>query len=227
MQKYSLHLSILALSFLGAAFLPVNEIFKGLISLPGGAALVYALYQIVRDDQQYEKKLLLQNRQQDFILSTSSHAAEVAYDKHVLFCEEYIERIQLGRQELFRDGAPPKTMDIGGDLVRIRQKHSAWLTNDIEDKLKPLEQILIEMGANEHYLQMTASEKMSDRKLKVIDKIFRSLGLVLGHENPKNDQEAELHIDKAIDKIRDILGINAITKLRTQAIEVSRKRLEG
>jgi len=219
--------SVLTLSFLAATYLPVDAIFKGLLSLPGGAALIYALYQQWREDQQHQRDLILQNKQQDFILSTSSHFAAVAYDKHVLFCEEYIKRIQEGRQELFRDGASKNALNIGGDLVRIRQKHSVWLTSEIENQLKPFEQALIEIGANEHYLEMTQSEGMDERKRDVIEKIYRSFGLVLGHETPSNDQEAELHIDKAIDRIRDIVGIKEITRLRISTTKLSLERLGG
>lgn len=212
---------------MGATFLPVGEIFKGIISFPGAAALVYAMYELLKDEQQYMRNLLLQSNQQDFILSTSSHLAKVAYDKHVLFCEDYIKRIQEGRQELFRDGASPKAMNIGRDLVRIRHTHSAWLTDDIENKLKPFEQALIEIGANEHYLEMTANEGMDVKKRELIDKIYKSFGLVLGHEKPENEEESELHIDRIIDKIRDILGIKAITKLRIKATQVALQRLNN
>ncbi|MFA7310021.1 MAG: hypothetical protein WC050_03905 [Candidatus Paceibacterota bacterium] len=224
-KKYLLLFTVWAASFLAAAFLPVDTIFKGLLSLPGGAALVYALYQLWREDQQHRRNLFLQDRQQDFILSTSSHFAAVAYDKHVLFCEEYIKRIQEGRQELFRDGASKNAMNIGGDLVRIRQKHAAWLTSEIENQLKPFEQVLIEIGSKEHYLEMTQGKGMDERKRQVIEKIYRSFGLVLGHETPSNEQEAELHIDKVIDRIRDIIGIKEITRLRISTTKLSLERL--
>ena len=118
-------------------------------------------------------------------------------------------------------------MDIAGDLVRIRQKHSAWLTDNIENKLKPFERTLVEIGSNQHYLQMSVGEGMNQKKREIIDKIYKSFGLVLGHEKPENDQEAELHIDNVIDKIRDILGIKAITKLRISSIEVALERLNN
>jgi hypothetical protein len=217
-------LIVLFVSFLGAIYLPTTEILKGLISLPGVGALFYTLLQLFRDDWQHA---LLQNKQQDFILSTSSHVADVAYDKHVLFCEAYIQRIQKGRQELFREGASPLAMSIGRDLVVIRQEHSAWLTDEIESQLKPFENALIEIGAQEHYLEMTAGQGMDEKKKEIIDKIYKSFGLVMGHEKPNNDIEADLHIDKVIDKIRDILGIKAMTKLRIQATKVALKRLNG
>jgi hypothetical protein len=217
---------VFALSFFGATFLPIDGIFKGILSLPGVGALVYVLYQLVRDEQQHERSILLQNKQQDFILSTSSYFAQVAYDKHVLFSEEYINRVQEGRQELFRDGASPKTLNIGSDLVAIRKKHSAWLTEEIENQLKPFEKVLIEIGAKEGYLQRTIGEGMNEQRRIAIDKIYKSFGLVLGHQKPQNDQEAELNIDKVIDKIRDILGIKEITKLRISATKLSLERLK-
>jgi len=225
--KYILPTVVLVVSFLGAWLLPVNETFKGVIAFPGAGALFFVLYQSFRDKWQHEKKVDLQNKQQNFILSTSSHIADVVYDKHVLFCEDYVKRVQDGRLELFRDGASPYTMNIGADLVRIRQKHSAWLTEDIESKLRPFEQTLIKIGADENYLRRTAEQGMDDRKREIIDKIYRSFGLVLGHEKPLNDEEADIHIDKIINKIRDILGIKIMTELRSEAIDVALRRLRN
>lgn len=215
---YLISLIVLVISLL-ISYYSQNEVFENITKIPGIMALVLVLYKSWKDEQ-------LQNKQQDFILGTASHMAEVAYNKHVKFSEEYVNRIQRGFQELLRDGASPKVMNIGGDLVRIRQKHSAWLTSELENKLKPFEQVLIEIGTNEHYLLITAREGMNDNKRKVIDKIYKSLGLVLGNEKPSNDDEAELRIDRAIDKIRDILGIKALTKLRFKATDLALKRLD-
>lgn len=217
---------ILVASFFGAYFLPINELLRGLVTLPGIGSMCYVLFQIFRDDWQYYKDIDIQNRQQNFLLSTSSHIAEVVYDKHVIFCEEYVERVQRGRQELFRDGASPNAMSIGTDLVRIRHRHSAWLTDEIENHLKPFEKTLIKIGSDENFLRMTASQGMDDRKKKIIDELFRSFGLVLGHEKALNDDEADIHIDKIIDKIRGVLGIKIMTELRSEAIQVAINRLK-
>lgn len=223
--KYFAYTFVLVISFLGAGLLPVGEFTSGIIAIPGVLALIVVLYQITRDEWKHEKDIILQNKLQDFILSTSSHIADVSYDKHVLFCEEYIERVQQGRKELLRDGGSPETMKIGGDLVRIRQKHSAWLTDDIENKLKPFEHALIKIGANEEYLRMTAGDGMNDKKREIIDGLYKSLGLMLGHEKPSNNEESDIRIDKIIDRIRDILGIKIMTELRSRATDVALKRL--
>ncbi|GAG47215.1 unnamed protein product, partial [marine sediment metagenome] len=137
---------VLIVSFVIALFLPTNEIFKGIIALPGVGALFLFLNQLWRDKKAHDRAIELQNKQQDFMLGTASHMAEVAYDKHILFCEEYTERLQKMLQELYREGASRDALRIGRELVNIRQKHSAWLTKEIENKLKPIEGALIEMG---------------------------------------------------------------------------------
>lgn len=224
--KYGLFVAVLIVSFIVSWLLPTNEIFKGILAVPGVAALFLVLYQSLRDNWLHERTIEVQNKQQDFILSTSSHIAEVSYNKHVLFCEDYIDRVQKGRKEILKDGSTPETMNIGADLVRIRQKHSAWLTDDIENRLKPFENALIKIGAGENYLRRSSSEGIDDKKREKIDDLYRSLGLVLGHERPLNDEEANVRIDAIIDTIRDILGIKAMTQLRLKAMEVALKRLE-
>ena len=213
-------------SFAAAWNFPTSDLYKSLLATPGVAALFTILFQSLRDNWLHERQIELQNKQQDFILSTSSHIADIAYDKHVLFCEEYINRVQSGRKEIFEKGSSPEMLNIGGDLVRIRQKHSAWLTDAIENKLKPFENVLIKMGASENYLMRTASREVDDKKREIITDLYRSLGLVLGHEKALNDEEAEVRIDNIIDAIRDILGIKVMTQLRSRATDVALKRLE-
>jgi len=150
--------------------------------------------------------------------------AEVAYNKHVTFCEEYIERVEKGRQELFRDGLSRNSINIGHELVNIRQKHSPWLTKEIEDSLKPFEQALIKIGAQEGLLE---SVPVSQQRSEIVKEVYKSFGLVLGHEKPLNEDEANLHIDKVIEKIRDILGINILTKLRLNATDLAFRRLNN
>lgn len=224
--KYALAIIVLFVSFLSAKYLPLSEVLRGLIALPGVAALFQILYQLLRDDWQHSRNIDLQNRQQDFILATSSHAAKIAYEKHVLFCEEYIERIQNGRKEMLREGASPGIMNIGGDLVRIRQKHATWLTKEIEEKLIPFEKVLIKIGAQEDYLRNTAGQGVDEKKGKVIDEIYRSFGLVLGHEKSLNEEEENIHIDKIIDTIRDIVGVKSMVQLRTKSTDIALHRLE-
>lgn len=207
---------ILISSFLFAYFLPVDEIFKGIAAIPGIGALCFSLYKSWKDEQ-------LQNKQQDFILGTASHMAEVAYNKHVFFCEEYVDRLQKGLQEIYRDGASKNSMIIGRELVNIRQKHSAWLTKKIESELRPIETALIEMGAKENLLDY---QGVGEERSKTVERVYRLLGLVLGHEKSENDEESKMAIDEVIEIIREILGINTLTELRLEATKLALSRLK-
>src|SRR5207237_890627 len=120
---------------------------QALASFPGAAALFAVVYQLWRDELTHQRAMELQKNEQDFIFGTASHMANVAYDRHVVFCEEYMARVQTGFEQLNREGATEAALQIGGDLVRLRQKHAAWLTTDIDEKLHPFEMALIKMGA--------------------------------------------------------------------------------
>lgn len=214
---YIVSVIVLIVSFSAVYFLRIDEVFKGIVAIPGIGALCLSLYKTWKDEQ-------LQNKQQDFILGTASHMAEVAYNKHVIFCEEYIERVEKGRQELFSEGPSRNSINIGRELVNIRQKHSPWLTKEIEDSLKPFEQALIEIGAQKGLLE---SLPVGEQRSKVVEKVYKSFGLVLGHEISLNEEEANIHIDKVIEKIRDVLGINILTKLRLSATNLAFERLNS
>jgi len=224
-RNYIILSAVLVFSFLGASVLPVSKIFKGFVAVPGAAALLGFLGQLWRDCTAHERALELQNRQQDFALGTASHMAEVAYDKHVAFCEEYMARVQSGFQELFREGATKNASNIGGDLVRIRLKHAAWLTSKLEDELKPFEMGLITMGAKKYQLEVSQLP-VGEQRTKLVEEIYKIFGLILGRGKPENEEESLLHMQKPIDNIREILGIDTLTALRQGASDLAIKRLK-
>jgi len=219
---YIAYTAIFIVSILLAIFLPIGEIFKDIMAIPVAAALLAILYQLYKDQRVHEHNIEIQNKQQDFALSVASHMADVTYDKHVMFCEEYTNRVQEGFQELLRDGVSKNSIKIGGDLIRIRQKHSPWLTKEIEIALNPFEQTLIKIGAKNDLINVLP---IGEQRTKIIDDVYRSFGLILGHEKPLNEEETGLAINEVIEKIRDILGINILTELRLKTAELALKRV--
>ncbi len=109
-------------------------------------------------------------------------------------------------------------------MVNIRQKHSAWLTKKIEGELRPIETALIEMGAKENLLDYQGFGKERDDTVK---RVYRLLGLVLGHTKSENDEESKMAIEEVVEIIREILGINTLTELRREATKVALSRLRG
>lgn len=149
--------------------------------------------------------------------------AEVVYDKHALFCEAYVNRLQIGLQEIYRDGASRNSINIGRELVNIRQKHSTWLTKKIEGELRIIETALIEMGAKENLLD---HQPVGEERTKTVERVYKLLGLILGHEKSANDEESKMAIEEVIEIIREILGINALTDLRLEATKLAVRRLK-
>ena len=221
--SYVAYILVFVASITATMILPVSETIKNIAAIPGIGSLFLALDKVWKDYLTHQRAVELQTKQQDFVLGTASHMAEVAYDKHVLFCEAYIERVQQGFQELLRDGPSANAMTIGRELVNIRQKHAAWLTKEIEAKLKPFEQTLIKIGAKDG---LTYHLPVGEQRNKVIEEVYKSFGLVLGHEKPTNEEEEGLAIDEIIEKIRVILGINILTELRLRAAELALQRIK-
>lgn len=55
---------------------------QSILATPGAAALVLALWQLLRDEASFAKERLLKQEERIHALGVSSHMAEVAFDKH-------------------------------------------------------------------------------------------------------------------------------------------------
>ncbi len=111
---------VFIVSFATAWTLPTTDLLRGLLGLPGVAALFAALYQIIRDEAAHARMLDLQERQHLFNLGVTSHMANVAFDRHVGFTEQYISRMQQGLTQLFQTGPPGDSLKLCIDLADIR-----------------------------------------------------------------------------------------------------------
>ncbi len=64
--------------------------------------------------------------------------ATVAFDKHMGFCEEYVDEMYKALHSLIQDGGTGEPLDTGR-FSRIRQKWARWLTEEIENELDKFE----------------------------------------------------------------------------------------
>jgi hypothetical protein len=221
--KFYVASSVVFIASVAAAWLlPVPELFKGLASVPGVGAMLNVVIQLWREERAHERALDLLRRQQDFALATASHMANVAYDKHVRFCEAHIERTNRGLAELMRSGPSKEALTFAGDLLGIRIDHAAWLTAEIESKLLPFEAALRKMGAAEHLLD---SLSVGERRTRVVDEIYKAFGVIVGVQQPHTDDEAAIAAAQIVDHLRDILGIKELTQLRLNATRLALGRV--
>jgi len=221
---YLVCIAVLTVSFIAAWLLPVSKVINDIAVLPGVAALMGMLYQAWRDSTVHERVLELQNKQQDFVLGTASHMAEVAYDKHVAFCEEYVARVLVGFDEMIKDGPTAETFNIGAELRSIRGKHSVWLTKEIEAKLIPVENALVEIGANESILERMTT---GDERSEIVAKIYKIFGQLHGLNGTTVEEGSIPTKDMIVEDLRKILGINTLTTLRQGTAELALKRISS
>jgi hypothetical protein len=130
--------SIVGVSLGITFFAPISEGYKGIAALPSVGGLVAALFQLIRDHSAHQRKLELQNEQQLFNLGATSHMANTVFDRHVEFCEKYLAEVHQLVVTLTREGPTQKALDHAGNLYSLRIEYTAWITPEIDQKLKSL-----------------------------------------------------------------------------------------
>jgi hypothetical protein len=115
----------------------VSLVGSGIVG-PAAAGLTKFLSDrsIERNKAQQSKTLL--ETQNAFSVGATSHMATIAFDKHIGFCEEYVEEMYKALNTLTQDGRTEEPLDTRR-FSRIRQKWALWLTHEIENKLDQFE----------------------------------------------------------------------------------------
>src|SRR5262245_39241539 len=122
MNRYVLIYAVGIGSFIAASLLPIEAFLRAMIAIPGVLSLGGAVFMILRDHNEYLRRLDLQERRQDFDLAVASHMANCVFDKHVTFCEEYVQKINDGIRTLVSKGPDRVALNIAGELAAIRVK---------------------------------------------------------------------------------------------------------
>ena len=201
---------VFVLSVVITLLLPVNEVARGIASFPAIGALIGALYQRFRDEALYEKERSLLRQQQIFNLGTTSHMANVAFDKHVEFCEEYMKEVHETVTTLFKEGPTKNALEHVSRFWELKRKYAAWISKDIAVKLEPFENAVHDIGSLSH-LKDALGDTDPDGRRKAIQKMYSVFRDVMHMENiPVSENAAE----DVKEKIRSILNIDALTEIR-------------
>jgi len=212
LKYYSLLGLVLLVSILAALIIPTTDFLKGIITLPAVGALAAALFQILRDQASHEKQLQLQKKEQFFNLSVTSHMANVTFDKHAVFCEKYLNKINNVIKELFKQGPSKEALNLTKDLYKIREESVAWLTSDILETLITFERGVDRIGLKAMELEdLPVGEKRS-AVVKEMHDVFSDVAGLERLGGDKNDYKVAA--SQIILYLRDILGIEELTTLR-------------
>lgn len=199
-----------------------------LLAIPFVGSLLSVLVQVLRDQAAYERSLLVKEAENRFVLGIGSHMGNTAFDKHVEFSETYIREVQAALVTLLREGPSEGALKHGWALSEIRNKYVIWLTPELEEALSPFEAALREIGANAHYVEaLRGSKEDSDGRSKALEAMFNRFAQVMGFKEWHGQKLTDdLAISALIRHLRNILGTEALTSLRSSILAKATSELQ-
>jgi hypothetical protein len=210
---YILLLIIAVLSLVATLYFDLSETFKILTATPFVGSLLVALYQLIRDDEQFIRDSIIQDRQHAFNLAASSHMSEVVFDKHVEFAEAYMTAVREHVNKLTGLWGDKTSQHQIYKVIVLREKFNLWLSPDMVTKLSRFEKELLELERiillgdriekKELETQEEEQKLRSDSLLKLIN-ISKGMGT-----------EGVITV---LSELQDILGIGELTKMRDKIL---------
>lgn len=218
---------VFLISFIVSLALPVSEILKGIAATPALIALIAAIYQILKDQAAFENKVKISEKEQFFNLGITSHMANVAFDKHSEFCEKYMAELHETIGTLFSVGPTERATAHSANFHKLRCDYSAWLPNDISARLEPFEDAIFKIG-NLAGLAKSLQGEVDQREERIAARkeAQRILSQVIEIRESENNIKLDHAISAVKNKIRNILGVNELTKMRTLLIDKAIASLE-
>lgn len=161
----------------------------------------------------------LQESKNRFTVAAMSHMANVAFDKHAAFCEDYMAEVDRTMGVVFRGGPLNATVLENASTLRdIRAKYSIWLTPEIEEKLMEFETALSDLGA-EAWLVKALEGGDEEERQEAGNKAFMIFARVMGFKHWKGQALSGVRASaKVVEGLREILGIADLTSLRAEVV---------
>jgi len=214
--------TIALISFALVYSAPLNELWKGIVSLPGVGALAAGLFQVFRDDIAHQRKQELQSEQQLFNLGATSHMANTVFDKHVEFCEIYLSEIEAMLDTCFRRGPHEDVLKHTSELINVRRKYTAWIPEDVDLKLDSYEMVARKMGASASTASLLAEIDPQGQRSAFVTDMYKNFGELLGIDIGSKKDEAEVK-EAAVLRlkrvVREILQVNELISIREHLIK--------
>lgn len=208
------------LSFFAGKWLP-TEFLQNLSGVPMVGALAAALFQLIRDQLKYEDDVRLQSNQQHFDVGITSHMANIAFDRHVEFCEEYIKALQDGMTEMWGNGPSPQCLTFQNQLANIRLSYRTWIVFDDESPVMKFEQALRNVGG---IAVLHKEMESGEGRTKKINEMYDIFGQIT--EMPRQASDTTIAAGRIIDYLQDSLGAKELGQLRSVLIKDAIRNLK-
>jgi len=127
---------------------------------------------IERQKAQQSRELL--ETQNAFSVGATSHMATIAFDKHIGFCEEYVQEMSKALHTLIQGGKMEKPLDTRR-FARIRRKWALWLTREIENELDRFERDIAQIGGAAQVLDANGAPVSNEGSIKTVIAYLREV----------------------------------------------------
>ncbi|HLJ87618.1 MAG TPA: hypothetical protein VKZ53_12410 [Candidatus Angelobacter sp.] len=168
----------------------LQMIVSGILGGVGASAIVFGLSKHLGDrwleglkaryskelaELSHERAVLLNNKQNIFSVGVTSHMAATAFDKHIIFCEEYLEATAKALERMNQAGSYQQgTLDLTGFFV-TRQKWALWLTDEIEGRLDTFESTIKAIAQGIPLVDDSGDALSNERSVKILIASLRQL----------------------------------------------------
>jgi hypothetical protein len=225
-RKLYIALAVVFVTSLAVGVLgPFSNVVRELSAIPAVVSLFVALLQIMRDRIAYERSRLVLESQNSFAIGATSHMANVAFDKHVSFCEEYVAEMFKALSTLFREGPTRGALHHALILDGIREKWAVWLTPSLEVELERFEAAIRRIGAHAGLVEDAPGEPNRAVSIQTMYGLFAEvIGLKEWEGAPPSQ---DLAVKTVIGKLRKVLGTEELTALRNNFVSRALEQHEG
>lgn len=156
-----------------------------------------------------------------FTVGATSHMADVAFDKHVQFCEEYAQGVNAALLTMLRKGPHKNMLESSIALGAIRTKWILWVVPEMVAKLGKFESDLTKIGANFQLLEHVPGDA------DAINEAYRIFAEVMGWEWKGKAPTKDVAASTVYEGLQKLLGINELTRLRTEFIHQASDNLKA
>ena len=213
---------VIVVSIMLSLYLPMSEQYRGLFNISGAGGIVGIIIQIFRDHMASERSKLLQSQQQDHVLAVTSHMADVTFDKHVEFCESYINALTRGLFTLWASGPSKRALDVSLELMKIRQDNPTWIPAEIDSRLIEFENGISNIGLKHYELETLSVGEERSKIIKESSDIFK---VIMGIKEGDSDQLKGIAAMRVKEYLQGVLGIHELFELRKKAIKDAVSRI--
>jgi hypothetical protein len=185
---------------------------QALIALPGSAGLLIALWELIKANLEHQHRLDEKREENAFVLSAASHVAERAFDKHVEFCEKYLQVVRKVLIPLFqREGPTHKASDIARQLHEVRLDFELWEPKDVALELTRFEDTVWKIGADTHLILNSAP---GGDLMGLMEKNYDTFRNVMTLDPLPDGPTPEIAVAHIVARLQDLLGVSELPALR-------------